>query len=308
MFIGCYLVTVCVLIAEFDRSQRGDGGYEMSHHPNGLPSHVETDHTIDKTHRGSGDHHKITGHLVPHKDTAEDSDEHRRFGSGDHGTRGADRIRGMSGEFIGPTDASRLKHKSNSVHASEDQQWQKDSGKDELVQPDENYERLKNMAVQHDMADNKRDDDTRDRHAMPERDMHQHLTAAKHMEETKSSQQKKRRPKRNGRLLDGETQMNSVDSSATDGVGHTYNKHRPITNASKKKASRRNSGQPRGADTERLPTLRQLRHSNVSQDDSGRQSLCQPARSRASPTPCVASAVGQVGHTSYVCSVSTAVQ
>ena len=253
MFIGCYLVTVCVLIAEFDRSQRGDGGYEMSHHPNGLPSHVETDHTIDKTHRGSGD-------------------------------------------------------KSNSVHASEDQQWQKDSGKDELVQPDENDERLKNMAVQHDMADNKRDDDTRDRHAMPERDMHQHLTAAKHMEETKSSQQKKMRPKRNCRLLDGETQMNGVDSSATDGVGHTYNKHRPITNASKKKASRRNSGQPRGADTERLPTLRQLRHSNVSQDDSGRQSLCQPARSRASPTPCVASAVGQVGHTSYVCSVSTAVQ
>ena len=272
-----------MLIAVFDRPQRGNSD---------LPSSVETDHTTDKTHHGSGDHHNITGHLVPHKDTAVDSDECKRIGSGDHGNHGADRIQGISGEFNGRTHTDRLKNKSKPAHALDDPQWQKDSDKDELVHPDENDERMKNMDAQQDMVPLK-GNERGDRHALPERDMHEHLIAAKHMEEVKSSQQKKRRPRRNGHLLEGETRINSVDASAADGAGHTFHKSQPISDASKKKETRRNSRQSHREDTERL---RQSEHSSASQDASGKQSLCQPARSRASPTPCVVSAVGQVCH------------
>ena len=290
------LRSVYVLIAVFDRPQRGNSGHEMSHHYEGLPSNAETDHTIDKAHHGSGDHHDIMGHLVPHKDIAVDSDERRRIGSGDHGNHGADRMEGICGEFIGQTHTDRLKNKSKSTHAPEDQQQRKNSDSDELVYLEENNERLKNMDAQQDIApleDNRRNYVTRagDRHALPERDMHVHLIAAKHTEEVKSSQQKKRRSKRNGRLHEGETQINCVGASATDVAGHTCNKRQPITDASKKKATRRNSGQLHREDMEQSC---QPGHSNASKDDSGKQSLCHPARSQASPTPCVASAVGQV--------------
>ena len=288
-----------MLIAVLDHPKTGDSGHEISHHHDGLPSNVETDHTADKTHHGSGDHHKITGHLVPHKDTA--VDKHGRIGSGDHSSLGADRIHGNSGEFIGRTHADRLKNKSKSVHAREDQKWQKDSDKDELEHPDENDEQLKNMAA---LKDNQRSDVMRDgdRHALPERDMHVNVTAAKHTEDANSSQQKNRRPKRNGRLLEAETQINSIDASAADGDGHTYHKRRPVTDASKKKETRRNSRQSHREDTERL---RQPEHSSASQDASGKQSLCQPARSRASPTPCVVSAVGQVCHIYILCQLDS---
>ncbi|KAI0232673.1 hypothetical protein LSAT2_017023 [Lamellibrachia satsuma] len=290
----------------FDYPQRGESG-ETSHHNERLSSSVETQYSTDKTHHGSGDN------LIRHNDYPGQFEERRRIGSGDHSesNRCANGIEDVSGEFVKTSHIERLKNRSRTALSHKDLPRHKGSGKDPLIHVDvhgdmsrhvDTSDELMRNADRHEDVtrhkDNQPDDSAHkgDRQAVPERDVHA-ASGVTYTEEGKSSKQRKK-PKQNGRLLEGKKQTKEFDSTTGDGVGLINDKLRPTSEASKTNAAGRSSKESQTDDTEQLPTLWQSGQSRASEHAPrkrvGKKSLCHPARSHSSPTRSVTSAIGQV--------------